>query len=127
MYPGRALVAALTEAAFLKFYGYAYPNVFLTTHGCELVLNIFFCPKIDQCFRLNKAPVLGFPSDQRNAAVSHFEVVYKNHDRNYLARWFRCWLLSVCFDLVSCVQSSGMNTCLSQTCFKRDQFKHDLA
>ena len=62
VHPGLALVAA-----FLKFHGYGFPNVFLTTHGCELALNIFFCPKTDECFRLNKAPVLCFASDQRNA------------------------------------------------------------
>ena len=88
VHPGLALVAASTEAAFLKFYGYAFPNVFLTTHGCEVALNIFFCPKTDEFFRFNKAPILCFPSNQRNATVRHLEVAHKNHDRNYLARWF---------------------------------------
>ena len=44
VHPGLALVAASTVAAFLKFDGYAFPNVFLTTHGCKLALNIFLCP-----------------------------------------------------------------------------------
>ena len=61
---------------FSEFYGYAFPNVFPTTHGCELALNIFY-PKTDECFHLKKAPILCFSSDERNATAHHLEVVYR--------------------------------------------------
>ena len=61
---------------FSGFYDDAFPNVFRTTHGCELALNI--CrPKIDECFCLKKAHILCFTSNQRNATVHHLEVVYR--------------------------------------------------
>lgn len=63
----------------------------------ELALNIFFCSKTAEYFRLKKAPILCFPSVQINATVRHLNLVYRNRDQNYLARWFRVLVILTTF------------------------------
>ena len=88
-------MTASLVAPFLKFCGYALPNVFSFDSWCELALDIYvFYPMPDECFPPYKATILRFPSHPRNrlATVRHLEVVFQNHDRKLpvLARCLRC-------------------------------------
>ena len=63
----------------------------------------------------------------QSASIRHFERVWSDHDRNYLARLFQSCSEQSCFNHDSRNALSDVNTFHNETCFTRDQTNQLLA